>query len=140
MTPEGPKAERRGSPSGIPRVVYQVRCPACGGLRRPSEFAREIEPVTDCDLVGQRFLGRSKIETFDVLSYRVADLHVAAIRRRWLARLRRAVHALEGLTYGIARRFPGIGTHTTVTKSFAVASVAAPVTVQIGGIHGYRVA
>lgn len=128
------------STSGVPRIVYQVRCPTCGGLRRPSEFAREVEPVTDRDLVGQRFLGRSKIETFDVVSYASKDLYVTAIRRRWIARLRRALHTLEGLTYGIIHRFNGIGSYASVTTSVVPASAAAPITVQMGGIHEYRVA
>ena len=121
---------------GVPH--NQVRCPTSGGLRRESEFGREVEPLGDADLVGQLFLGRSRIVTVDHLSYRENLPEVEAIRRRWLKRIRRALEALEALTTGVSLRFRGLLPHRTATLPPS-GPVAGPIlTLRYGGLHAHR--
>lgn len=107
-------SEDRISSGGTPKVLYQARCPVCGGLRRASEFNREIEPVTGSDLIGQTFSGRSRIQTVDRVSYAEDTLEVAAVRRRWIQRVRRALEALQALGGSVFRRFEGIALHRSL--------------------------
>jgi hypothetical protein len=135
MTVEHANTDGR-SASRIPRIVYQTRCPACGGLRRPSEFAREVEPITSADLVGQVFEGRSKIRTVDRLSYAENGLQIAGIRRRWIRRIKHALAALEAISTEIVRRFHGLGSYrVTVAPTVEATRVAPPVTLHYEGLH-----
>jgi hypothetical protein len=124
----------KGAIETVPRITYQSRCPACGGLRRISEFAREIEPITDSDLVGQVFSGRSRIRKVDRVSYAEDTLEVAAIRRLWLQRIRRALSALEGVSLGVVFRFSGLARYRVACMPAAGSESGPAVTIRYGGI------
>lgn len=135
MPPELLPLDRHGRPRA---VHYLTRCPTCGGLRREAEFAREIEPITEADLVGQVFEGRSRIRTVDRVSYAEDNLLISAIRRRWLKRIRRALRALETIPLEITRRFRGISSYR-MTLAPTVEPTAGPAIMRrYGGLYARR--
>lgn len=88
--------------------------------------------------MGQAFLGRSAIRTLDRASYAAEGIEIAAIRRRWIQRLRRALEVLEALTTGVSLRFRGLLPHRTTKLPPSGPNAGPLLTLRYGGLHARK--